>query len=223
MPTHGFTENKEKSNIDAAIANAVSGLTAQITTLTNKVNNYWKTIYPVGSIYTTVSTSNPATLFGGTWERYGVGRTLVGVDTSQSDFKSVNKTGGAKSNSYTPRGSVSGTVGGHKLTVSEMPSHNHTQAAHDHEPQWDPSNGFATFEIGSDKVGTNVGFLIGNGTGRTYWANYAPKTKTATPTINSTGGNGSHNHGFTGSFSGTAQAVSTLQPYVTVYFWRRTA
>lgn len=68
-------------------------------------------VYPVGSIYMSVNSTNPQTLFGGTWVRWGNGRVPVGIDTGQGEFNAVEKTGGEKS---------------HKLTVSEMPSHAHT-------------------------------------------------------------------------------------------------
>ena len=42
--------------------------------------------YPVGSVYTTVDAGmKPAAMFGGTWERFGNGQTLVGVDESDTD------------------------------------------------------------------------------------------------------------------------------------------
>lgn len=53
-------------------------------------------IYPIGSIYLSVNNVNPSTLFGGTWVAFGTGRTLVGVDTNQTEFNSVEKTGGHK-------------------------------------------------------------------------------------------------------------------------------
>ena len=68
-------------------------------------------IYPVGSIYMSVNNINPSLLFGGTWETWGNGRVPVGVDTSQDEFNTVEKTGGEKT---------------HKLTVNEMPSHSHS-------------------------------------------------------------------------------------------------
>lgn len=52
--------------------------------------------YPVGSIYLSVNSTNPSQLFGGTWEQWGKGRVPVGVDTSQEEFKTVEKLGGSK-------------------------------------------------------------------------------------------------------------------------------
>lgn len=68
------------------------------------------TIYPVGSIYITTVSTNPSTYFGGTWVAFGAGKTLVGLDSGDTDFNTVEKTGGAKT---------------HTLTVEQMPSHRH--------------------------------------------------------------------------------------------------
>ena len=67
--------------------------------------------YPVGSIYTSVVATNPATLLGvGTWAAFGAGKVMVGIDSSDTAFDTVEETGGAKT---------------HTLSVSEIPSHNH--------------------------------------------------------------------------------------------------
>ena len=66
-------------------------------------------IYPIGSIYLSLNDINPNKMFGGTWERIK-GKTLVGVDESDTDFKTSKLTGGEKT---------------HKLTIAEMPSHTH--------------------------------------------------------------------------------------------------
>lgn len=66
-------------------------------------------LYPVGSIYVSVNDVNPATLFGGAWERIQ-GKFLL--------------SGGGAS------GYEIGSEGGeaeHKLTVEELPSHTHPQ------------------------------------------------------------------------------------------------
>lgn len=66
------------------------------------INPYW----PIGSIYLSVSSANPTKCFGGTWQQIAKGRTLVGVDSTQTEFNTVKKTGGEKT---------------HKLIISELP------------------------------------------------------------------------------------------------------
>ena len=56
--------------------------------------------FPVGSIYMSVNNINPSTYFGGTWVRWGNGRVVVGVDTSQTEFNSVEKQGGNMEHSH---------------------------------------------------------------------------------------------------------------------------
>lgn len=77
----------------------------------NNEKMYPHPYYPVGSIYLSVNNTNPSQWFGGTWEQIAKGRTLVGVDTSDTNFNTVKKTGGEKT---------------HTLSIDEMPSHNHS-------------------------------------------------------------------------------------------------
>ena len=62
-------------------------------------------VYPIGSIYMSVNSTNPKNLFGGTWEQIQ-GKFLLGMDSSY------------------PAGSTGGEAI-HKLTQGEMPKHNH--------------------------------------------------------------------------------------------------
>ena len=66
--------------------------------------------YRVGDLFLTTIATNPSSYLGGKWELFGPGRCLVCVDTSQSEFNSVRKTGGEKE---------------HILTIDEMPKHQH--------------------------------------------------------------------------------------------------
>lgn len=55
--------------------------------------------YPVGSVYISISSNfNPNTSFGGTWARFGQGRTLIGEGTGNdgtiSKTFTANSTGG---------------------------------------------------------------------------------------------------------------------------------
>jgi microcystin-dependent protein len=72
--------------------------------------NWLNMTYPVGSIYMSTSATNPGSLFGGSWERYAVGRVQVGVSEGEGEFAGPGYAGGEK---Y------------HTLTVNEMPYHNH--------------------------------------------------------------------------------------------------
>lgn len=53
-------------------------------------------MYRVGDIIMSVSATNPAGEYGGTWVLWGSGRVPVGVDTTQPEFNTVEKTGGSK-------------------------------------------------------------------------------------------------------------------------------
>ncbi|MDP3134978.1 MAG: hypothetical protein Q8N17_01420 [Burkholderiaceae bacterium] len=123
--------------------------------------------WPVGSVYTSVVNTNPATLLGGgTWAAFGTGRTLVGIDTGQAEFNTAEGTGGAKT---------------HTLSTAEMPSHTHSTGA----------------------IINNVGAAD---TGVLYES--VPDTDPYAMVTGATGGGGAHNN---------------LQPYIVVYFWKRTA
>lgn len=74
-------------------------------------------VHPVGSIYISVDSKNPGTVYGGTWAAFGAGRTLVGFSSSDTEFNAVEKTSGEKT---------------HVITASELASHNHTDAGHTH-------------------------------------------------------------------------------------------
>lgn len=123
--------------------------------------------YPVGSIYLSTSNVNPSTFMGGTWERFANGRTLVGVNESESEFNTGSKTGGAKT---------------HTLTEQEMPRHSHGQ-----------------------HVTANDG---GTALRRDY---------------SSDGRGGIYAQGVHTMTAGGSQAHNNLQPYITVYIWRRIA
>ena len=74
------------------------------------INEIMLKMNPVGTIYTSTESTNPSTFIGGTWEEYGKGRVLVGLDSSQTEFNTVGKTGGE--NEVT-------------LTKEQMPKHRH--------------------------------------------------------------------------------------------------
>lgn len=81
-------------------------------------------VYPVGSIYMSVNSTNPKNLFGGTWEQIQ-GRFLFGMNSSY------------------PAGSTGGEIT-HKLTAAEMPTHAHYMASGNAggDGTWKPDAGY---------------------------------------------------------------------------------
>jgi microcystin-dependent protein len=161
------------------------------------IQQFAKTMYPVGSIYMSTKSTNPSTYFGGTWVAWGSGRVPVGINTSDSNFNTVEKTGGAS------------TVA---LTTAQMPSHSHAKGS-----LATATAGAHTHNIQNQKAawGTNSGnrVLIDATSGYTAVTN---KTTTS---------GGAHTHTISGSTAaaGSGSAHNNLQPYIVCYMWKRTA
>ncbi len=155
-------------------------------------NEIFDLVYPVGSIYISVNSTNPSTFFYGSWSSFGTGRTMVGIDTSQTEFNTVEKTGGHK----------------------DTQSHTHVQDAHNH--------GGTTNNDGNHTHTTKYRALYASEDTYNAASNLGGSTTTAL--INSSG---SHTHAFT---TNNTTAVNqsygngdsgNLQPYITVYMWKR--
>ncbi len=188
-----------------------------------------KLFYRVGDVIISTSSENPSKQYGGTWELFAPGRTLVCIDTSDLDFNSIKKTGGEKK---------------HTLSVSEMPSHTHTQNAHGHSGSTagagahghtasSSSAGAHRHNVGSDKDGANgtARYTVHQRTDDSNTnAQYHARTSsdgshTHTITINSVG---DHTHSITvnantasNQNTGGGTAHNNLQPYIVVYMWIR--
>lgn len=140
-------------------------------------------VYPVGSIFEwsnngisgapDLSTvAKVQAHFGGTWEEYGKGRVLAGMDSSQTEFAAAGKTGGEKS---------------HILSRSELPN------------ERIPLN---------YQNGTQIAFDNGDFSGG-YKIQYTSESIASANLVTEP--------------LGTGAAHNNLQPYITVYRYRRTA
>ena len=186
--------NLKATNVQAAIDGTCTKFSNDLVTLQTTIINK---IYPVGSIYISYNSTNPSSFLGGTWEAFGKGQTLVGVDTSQTEFDTVGKTGGEKT---------------HTLTVDEMPSHTHIQDSHTHSittmlGYYDRNDvGGSWTSFGQRFIITGQGFSSGVYIEQSnILTSYVNASTTATN--QNTGGSKAHNN---------------LQPYITVYMWKRT-
>lgn len=143
-------------------------------------------MWPIGSVFTAVVSTNPGTLLGfGTWSSIAAGRMLIGLDSGDSKFDTVEETGGAE------------TV---QLTTTELPAHTHTGTT--------ASNGAHTHNVEGSTTGGSGGTRI---------------DAAASGTTDATSSGGAHTHTITTDSTGTGSAFSIMNPYFTVYFWKRTA
>lgn len=101
------------SHVKKLVDNRATKIETRVTSLESQVNTNKLTAYPVGAIYMSVSSTSPASLFGGTWIQWAKDRVPIGVG-SDSDFNTVEKTGGSKT--YELRALI-GAVGGNVHTI----------------------------------------------------------------------------------------------------------
>ena len=158
------------------------------TSVVNRLNNFGKEMYPVGSIYISVTNTNPGTIFGGTWVAFGTGRTLVGIDTSQTEFNTVQKTGGEKTHTLTGAESGQKNLG---TITSSANNRGHTHSV------------TASGSVSSTFTGT-AGTTGANSRGHTHSVTAAGSvSSTFTGTAGTTGAN---SRGHTHTFSGTTDS-----------------
>lgn len=157
-----------------------------------------KKVYPVGSIYMSTVSTNPATLFGfGTWEAMPAGRVLLAQGKSSwGTTYNAGSTGGEAT---------------HQLTVGELPSHGHSA-----------STNTANLTGNANSIGINydevsVSGIISKNRGNDYGGTNNDHNKTGFLI------NASHSHTVTINNTGSNQAHNNLQPYISVYMWKRSA
>lgn len=161
----------------------------------NNISETLKKVYPVGSIYMSTVSTNPATLFGfGTWEAMPAGRVLLAQGKSSwGTTYNAGSTGGEAT---------------HTLTVGELPEHNHSASTNtvnltgtfiSKANERNSSGVFSNWA--SNKCTNSTG--NSNGTGTEYYINVT------------------HNHAITINNTGSDQAHNNIQPYLAVYMWKR--
>ena len=193
--------------------------------------------FPVGAIYMSTTSANPSTFWTGTtWQAFATGKTIVGIDTSDTDFNSVNKTGGSKEVVLTVPNlpTHNHTVGdnSHSHTVNGVGDHSHTLNDHAHYlPPHQHGSGW-----GEQNHTGYWGNWPGNnfrGSSSTDWDNNMFLTSPVDQWTNGEGavgmsGSGAHSHtinatthSHTLSNTGSNTAHSNLQPYIVTYIWKR--
>jgi len=172
--------------------------------------------YPIGSIYITTTYASPEDVtkaIGGTWESYASGKTLVGVDTNNTNFNIVGKIGG-----YLNKTVSLDNLPNHAHNIPYLSGNTSPQGYHDHNLVWgsvDPNPVCVTYIAGSIKSMNLPGYeRVQSDSNSATWF----KTKPA----------GSHSHTVTTSANtsettGNGTSFTNLSPYITVYMYKRVA
>ena len=166
-------------------------------------------IWPVGSIYIGVTSTNPGTLLGmGTWVAFGEGRVLVGRNGADTDFDTAEETGGSKTASHTHSYS---TVIAHSHGIND-PSHAHgvADAGHFHVEMSTSGGGPASWQVQRTTAAGAQNTTNTTAAATTGIGIYGAYTGISTQSAGS------------GSGSTAATAPSVVQPYIVVYMWKRT-
>ena len=179
-------------------------------------------LYPIGSIYSSTSATNPQATFGfGTWIAYAAGRVLVGAGGTFSG------TGGSADAVV-----VSHTHAVNIASDNQNQDHNHTVSittgiesqAHVHANTSGgsavvgplSSAGGSTVEEGAGSPNFIIGDMSGPNVNHTHDVNGTTSGASVT-----------HAHQVTGTTANASSGVSgtnaNMQPYVVVYMWNRTA
>ena len=156
-----------------------------------------ETTHPVGSLEINTSGINPSEYLGGEWESFGSGRTLVGVDSNDSDFDTVEEIGGEKT---------------HTLTTNEIPAHTHgSKSLVGTWANWGEGSGQVSRTANGYKV-TGIVSAVGDNNQYGWGTTTGRDNDNTSLKIDAT-----HEHNSVGG----SQAHNNLQPYITVYFWKR--
>lgn len=171
--------------------------------------------YPVGSIYMSVVETNPAELFGGTWEAIAPGRVLLGAGEYNSNISyTAGDRGGVRSRTLTSSNIPKHT---HTVEIKETAAtHNHRNGVYDEGPA---GNGPLSSNYGAVKMyPTATQHVMASdssafGTSTQLYMGYTSTDNTK------------HTHDVTVGDYGAKipTAISVMQPYLVVYMWKRTA
>ena len=203
-----------EDNSSLAVNNVQAAIDGTCTKFSNQLQEFLLKVYPVGSIYISYNSTNPSSLFGGTWENYGSGRVLKGINSG-----TAGQTGGSDAAT---------------LKISNLPAHTH-DISHTHTTTKTTTS---TMSLTAESAGEH------SHNGNLSFAGKTGGTKSVNVVSEFSGANlltlpaGAHTHNVSGTVTipelttksssltsgstGSGEAFSIQNPYITVYMWRRT-
>ena len=242
-----LNKNITEKIVDNIDYDASGSVQDRLSFLENKVSNLKSEvineIYPVGSIYMSTEDDTVEKVqnkFGGIWEKYSEGRTLIGDGTDESGYiYQVGQKGGNKSvtlsSSNIPSLSVTGTTnstgsgynigyGVSSRTTSSNGNHNHRIEIGFNQPgyNWNipAKNIYIVWGTGVKYTATEI-----SNQNRTVWSSNNAGSHTHTVSdyyANNISGVEAHTHTFTGTYTNNnVSSINTESPYTVIYMYKR--
>lgn len=93
--------SNDLSNFKAETDTKFTATKEELTSLINTtIDNAINSIYPIGSVYISLTETNPGTYLRGIWKQFGQGRTLIGEGTGDDGSNTMNFTAGSTGGNY---------------------------------------------------------------------------------------------------------------------------
>lgn len=110
-----------KTETDTKFTATKEELTSLInTTIDNTINS----IYPIGSVYISLTETNPGAYLKGIWEEFGQGRTLIGEGTGDDGSNTMNFTAGSTGGKYEHNHTYGIKLNDYYSNISNLSLHN---------------------------------------------------------------------------------------------------
>lgn len=221
----GLTSTNVQASLDELYGHCTdyNNIDARLTAVENNMISL-DDVYPVGSIYITVTEDTVAKVqakFGGTWEAFGQGRTLVGMGSNgTTNYSTVAATGGQETINL----AHSHTVDSHSHTMAH--THNYGVGFAGYYGTTNAENKMYLYNGSWVQKSTSV---ITSTLSINYNSNLASGSTTGnnqvTGATSATSGSSAANTGNAspGTNSKLSATQSIMQPYITVYMYKRTA
>ena len=230
-----FQTIKGKLDGDTAgnLQNQIDNLNSQFSgDITDTVKTLYLLMHPVGDLVFTTSNVNPGEIYGGMWELWGSGKVPVCINTDDTDFNTVEKTGGVKSVTLTASQSgIQAHAHGLNSHVHSLGNHVHSLGNHTHNMVENSNYGVMKYNSPSGQIrrsqialstsSNQYAFTLYGSADYLIYGNN--KTQAASDNTGAASGNTGAASGNTANNTAknATAAHTNLPPYIVCYMWKR--
>jgi len=236
VATHAGLADPHTGYVREADANWIDLTDSGETSLHSHAGGPGGEAFPVGSVFLAVVATSPATLLGyGTWSAFGAGRMLVGLDSGDAAFDTVEEVGGAATHTHAghsahaftqPAAHSDHAVQSHSAHAgATVDDHtdvtNHVHVENRNSAQTGGLSGWAAGDT-STNTSTATGYSTANPTGIGVAAMVHTVGQASAHSDHAAVSHSAHSGGAVDAHS-AHDTPTSLPPYIVVHMWKRTA